>query len=185
MADLHGPGAPGPTCWSSSWVSLWAARSAMGVTERPTQIAQPGDSDITFNLIGNKFRAIEDNISKNEPDIDAKTTDWDVESDNFSETEGSTPWVGLPILTEHATTGRSLRDIVRHETSHDEIWVPFRTESYFELARWFIEAKVPTDHIGRYFRKGLGPESSSIKSAYRLLEAVDELESWMGMKSRR
>ncbi|KAG0132533.1 hypothetical protein HOY82DRAFT_606576 [Tuber indicum] len=151
--------------------------------ERPTQIAQPGDSDVTFDLIGNEFGAIEESISKNEPDSDANTTDSEVESDNFSETEGSTPWVGLPIPTEHATAGRSLRDIVRDETSECEMWLRFGTKSDFEHACWFIEVKVPKDHIGRYFRKGLGPESSSIKSVYRLLEAVDELESGMGMKS--
>ena len=37
--------------------------------------------------------------------------------------------------------------------------------------------------MDRYFKKELGPEGSSISSAYRLLEAVDELESGMGMKS--
>ncbi|KAG0138782.1 hypothetical protein HOY82DRAFT_595293 [Tuber indicum] len=136
-------------------------------------------------LSNNEFGAIEESISKNVPESDANTTDSDVESDNFSETEGSTPWVGIPIPTEHATAGRSLQDVVRHETSEDELWLPFRTKSNFELARWFIEAKVPKDHIGRYFRKGLGPESSSIKSAYQLLEAVDELESGMGIKRWR
>ena len=37
--------------------------------------------------------------------------------------------------------------------------------------------------MDRYFQKYLGPEGSSINSAYRLLDAVDELESGMGMKS--
>ena len=37
--------------------------------------------------------------------------------------------------------------------------------------------------MDRYFKKGLGPEGSSINCAYPLLEAVDELESGMGMKS--
>ena len=53
----------------------------------------------------------------------------------------------------------------------------------FELPRWFIEAKVTKDHMDRYFKKELGLKGSSISSAYRLLEAVDELESAMGMKS--
>ena len=39
------------------------------------------------------------------------------------------------------------------------------------------------DHIDRYFKKDLGPEGSSINPAYRLLDAVVELESGMGMKS--
>ena len=35
--------------------------------------------------------------------------------------------------------------------------------------------------MDRYFKKELGPEGSSVGSAYRLLEAVDELVSGMGM----
>ncbi|KAG0133447.1 hypothetical protein HOY82DRAFT_538187 [Tuber indicum] len=114
--------------WHKSGNACTAEKNTGPARERPTQIAQPVDSDITFNLIGNEFGAIEESLSKNEPDRDANTTDSDVESDIFSETEGSTLWVGLPIPTEHVTAG-------------------------------------------------------SIKSAYRLLEAVDELESGMGMKS--
>ena len=63
------------------------------------------------------------------------------------------------------------------------MWSPFRNKTDFELARWFIEAKVPKDHMDRYFKKDLSPEGSSINCAYRLLEAVDESESGMGMKS--
>ena len=37
--------------------------------------------------------------------------------------------------------------------------------------------------MDRYFKNELGLESSSISSAHQLLEAVDELESGMGMKS--
>ena len=37
--------------------------------------------------------------------------------------------------------------------------------------------------MDRYFKNDLSPEGSSINSAYQLLEAVDELESGMGMKS--
>ena len=37
--------------------------------------------------------------------------------------------------------------------------------------------------MDRYFKKDLSPEDCSINSAYQLLEAVDELESRMGMKS--
>jgi len=47
----------------------------------------------------------------------------------------------------------------------------------------FIEAKVPKDHIDRYFKKDLGPGECSIQSTYILLEAVDQLESGMRMKS--
>ena len=63
------------------------------------------------------------------------------------------------------------------------MWSPFWNTSDFGLARWFIEAKVPKGHMDRYFKKDFGPEGSSINSAYQLLEAVDELESGMGMKS--
>jgi len=41
------------------------------------------------------------------------------------------------------------------------------------LAQWFIGAKVPKDHIDRYFKKDLGPRDCNIHSAYRLLKAVD------------
>ncbi|KAG0632957.1 hypothetical protein HOY80DRAFT_1006392 [Tuber brumale] len=48
---------------------------------------------------------------------------------------------------------------------------------------WFIEAKVPKEHIDRYFKNGLVPENSTIKSAYCLFHTVDELESGLGMRS--
>jgi len=65
------------------------------------------------------------------------------------------------------------------------MWLLFRNKTDFELARWFIEAKVPKDHIDRYFKKDLGPGDCDIQSAYRLLEAVDQLESGVGMKSSK
>ena len=123
------------------------------------------------------------NIAEREPELDVTATNSDKESLNYSDSEESTPWIGLPIPTTHHTAGRSLRHVVRHERSEDEMWSPFRNKTDFELARWFIEAKVPKDHMDRYFKTDLGPEGSSINSAYRLFEAVDELESGMGMKS--
>jgi len=152
--------------------------------ERPAQIQLPAaDSALSSDLLGEEFNAIETDIAEDDALIDADAADSDVESVNFSDIERSTPWVGLPVPTEDPTAGRSLRDVVRHERSEDEIWLPFRNKTDFELARWFIEAKVPKDHIDRYFKKGLGPEDSNIKSAYRLFDAVDALESGMGMKS--
>jgi hypothetical protein len=65
------------------------------------------------------------------------------------------------------------------------MWLLFRNKTDFELAGRFIEAKVPKDHIDRYFKKDLGPGDCNIQSAYHLLEAVDQLESGMGMKSWR
>ena len=106
-----------------------------------------------------------------------------MESLNYSDSEESTPWIEPPILTTHPTAGRSVRHVVLHEISQEELWSLFRNKTDFELARWFIEAKVQKDHMDRYFGKDLGPEGSRINSAYRLLEAVDELESAMGMKS--
>ncbi|KAG0640986.1 hypothetical protein HOY80DRAFT_859151, partial [Tuber brumale] len=64
-----------------------------------------------------------------------------------------------------------------------ELWAPFQNKTDFELAQWFIEAKVPKEHIDRYFKNRLGPENSTIKSAYRLLNTIDELESGLGMRS--
>ena len=153
--------------------------------ERPLQTPQPAaDSSLTSsNLYSEEFDTIEMNIAENEPEFDVIATNSDVESLNHSDSEESTPWIGPSIPTAHSTAGRSLRDIVRHERSEEEMWSPFRNETDFELARWFIEAKVPNDHMDRYFKKDLGPEGSSINSAYRLLDAVDALESGMGMKS--
>ena len=62
------------------------------------------------------------------------------------------------------------------------MWLPFKNKTDFELARWFIEAQVPKNHIDKYFKQELGQEESTIKSAYRLFDAVDKLESGMGMK---
>src|SRR5437879_5317961 len=152
--------------------------------EQPAQIPLPAtDFDVTSNLLGKEFSTLEPNIAENYPDISENVTDSDVESLNLLDAEGDTPWVGLPIPTKHPTAGRPLWDVVQHERSEDEMWAPFRNKTDFELARWFIEAKVPKDHVDRYFKQGLAPEDSNIKSAYRLLEAVDELESGMGMKS--
>ena len=108
----------------------------------------------------------------------------DVESLSFSNREDcSTDQIELPAPTNHNTAGRVLRDGVKYRKAEDELWEPFQNQIDFELAQWFIEAKVPKEHIDRYFKKGLRPENSTIKSAYHLLEAVDELESGMGMKS--
>ena len=109
--------------------------------------------------------------------------DSDLESLNLSHTERSTPAVELPIPTKHPTPGRSLRDVVWHERSEDEMWLPYKNKPDFELAQWFIEAKVPKDHIDEYFKQKLGPEDSTLRSAYRLFDTVDQLESGMGMKS--
>ncbi|KAG0636316.1 hypothetical protein HOY80DRAFT_1089170, partial [Tuber brumale] len=62
-------------------------------------------------------------------------------------------------------------------------WAPFQNKTDFELAQWFIEAKVPKEHIDRYFKNGLGPENSTIKSVYCLFHTVDELESGLGLRS--
>jgi len=63
------------------------------------------------------------------------------------------------------------------------MWLQLRNKTDFELARWFIETKVSKDHIDRYFKKDLGLEDCNIQSAYCVLEAVDQLESVVGMKS--
>ena len=63
------------------------------------------------------------------------------------------------------------------------MWSPCRNKTDFVLARRFIEAKVPKDHMDRYFKKDLGPGRCGINYAYRLLDAVDKLESGMGMKT--
>jgi len=84
---------------------------------------------------------------------------------------------------KHSTAERPLQDVVQNEGSEDEMWLPFRNKTDFELAQWFIEAKVPKENIDRYFKKDLGPGDCNIQSAYRLLKAIDQLESSIVMKS--
>ena len=141
------------------------------------------DSSLISNLYSEEFDTIETNITENETEFDVNTTNLDVKSVNYSDSEGNTTPIGPPIPKIHITAGRSLRDVVRHAISEDEMWSPFQNKIDFELARWLIEAKVPKDHMDRYFKENLGPEGSSINSAYWLLDAVNELESGMGMKS--
>ena len=43
--------------------------------------------------------------------------------------------------------------------------------------------KVPKDHSDKYFKKELGPEDSTLKSAYLVFDTINQLESGMGMKS--
>ena len=149
--------------------------------EPPAQIPQP-TVDLTSDVPAEEFSTIEPYTGEIEIDSDGNLANSDMESLNLSDTEESIPFE-LPLPTKYATAGRPLRDVVQNEISEDEMWSPFRNKTDFELARWFIEAKVPKDHIDRYFKKDLGPGDSNIKSAYRLLEAVDQLESGMGMKS--
>jgi len=106
-----------------------------------------------------------------------------VESLNLLDTKESTLEVELRILTKHSTAGWLLRDIIRHEQSEDEMWLPSKKKTDFELAQWFIEAKVPKDNIDKYLKQDSGPEDSTHKSAYRLFDTLDQWESGMGMKS--
>ena len=107
-----------------------------------------------------------------------------VESLSFSDREDcSTDQIELPAPTNHNTAGRVLCHGVKYQKAKDELQKLFQNQIDFELAQWFIEAKVPKEHIDWYFKKGLRPENSTIKSAYHLLEAVDELELGMGIKS--
>ena len=154
--------------------------------ERPLQTPPPEPApgtSLTFNLYSEELDTIETNIAEPEPELDIKATNSDEESLNYSDSEESTPWIGPPIPLTHPTAGRSLRHIVRRERSQDGMWSPFRNKTDFELARWFIEGQVAKYHLDGYFKKDLDPEGSSINSAYRLFEDVDELESGMGMRS--
>jgi len=150
--------------------------------EPPAQIPQPA-VDLASNVLDEEFSIIESYTGENEIDSDGGVANSDVESLNLPDTDESIPWAALPLPMKHSTAGRPLRDVVQNERSQDEMWLPLRNKMDFELAWWFIEAKVLKDHIDRYFKKDLGPGDCNIQSAYRLLEAVDQLESGMGMKS--
>ena len=73
------------------------------------------DFDLISNLLYEDLSTIEQYIGENELDVDENEVDSDMESLHLSDTEGSTPEVGLPIPTKHATAGQSLWDIVRQE----------------------------------------------------------------------
>ncbi|KAG0644303.1 hypothetical protein HOY80DRAFT_1075254 [Tuber brumale] len=128
--------------------------------------------------------SIEIQIADYEPESDHSIADSYVESLNLFEREDRlTDFVESRAPTKHHTAGRVLRDAVQRQKAEDELWAPFQNNTDFELAQWFIEAKVPNEHIDRYFKNGLGPENSTIKSAYRLFHTVDELELGLGMRS--
>ncbi|KAG0643365.1 hypothetical protein HOY80DRAFT_1094438 [Tuber brumale] len=119
-----------------------------------------------------------------EPESDHSIADSDIESLNLFEREDRlTDFVESWAPTKYHTAGRVLCDAVQRQKAEDELWAPFQNKTDFELAQWFIEAKVLEEHIDRYFKNGLGPENSTIKSAYRLFHTVDELESGLGMRS--
>ena len=152
--------------------------------EHLLQTPQPAaDSSPASNLYREEFNTIGTNIAPTELELDVNATNWHVESLNYSDFEKSTPWIGPPILWTQLTTGRLLPHVVPHERSEDKMWSLFRNKTDFELAQWFIAAKVPKDHLDRYLKKELSPEGCKINSAYRLFEAVDELESGMGIMS--
>jgi len=151
--------------------------------EHSEQIPQPAANfDLTSNLLEKEFTGIEPYTGENELDLDENKVDPDVESLNLLDTKESTPEVELPIPTKHPTAGRSLRDVIRHEQSEDEMRLPFKNKTDFELAQWFIDAKVRKDNIDKYLKQDLGPEDSTHKSAYRLFDTPDQLESGMGIK---
>ena len=118
--------------------------------ERALQTPEPAaDASLASYLYSEEFNTIETNIAEHEPEFDLNATNSEVESLNYSDSEKSTPWIGPLIPTTHPTAGRSVRHVVRHERSEDEMWSPFRNMTDFELARWYIEAKVPKDHMDR------------------------------------
>ena len=169
----------------SGFVQPWSTpKRPVYDEECPLQTPQPAaDSDLTSNLYSEEIDTIETNIAEHEPELDVNATNSDVEGLNYSDSEESTPWIGPPIPMTHLTAGTSLQHVVQHERSEDEMWSPFQNKTDYELAWWFIEANVPKDHMDRYFKKDQGPEGSRINSAYLLLEAVDELESGIEIKS--
>jgi len=143
------------------------------------------DYDLTSNFLDQEFGTIERYTGENELDLDESEVDSDVESLNLSDAEGCTPVIELQIPTKHQTAGLSLRDVVQHQRSEDEMWLPFKNKTDYELDQWFIEVKVQKDNIDTYFKQELRPEDYTLKSAYLLFDTVDQLESGMGMKSRK
>jgi len=152
--------------------------------ETPAQIPQPL-VDIISNVLDQEFSTIESYTSTNKVNSNGEVANSDMQILNLSDTDASIRWAELPLPLKHATAGQPPRDVVRNERSEDEVWSPFRNKTDFELAGWFIEANVPKDHMYRYFKKDLGPGDCNIQSAYRLLQGIDQLESGMGMKSRK
>jgi len=142
--------------------------------ERCEQVPQPlADFDLASNLLDEEFGTIELYTGENVLNPDDSKVDSDVESLNLSDTEGSTPEIEPPIPTKHPNARQWLRDVVQHERPEDDIWLPFKNKTDFELALWFIDTKVPKDLMDKYFKQELEPEDSTIKSAYRLFDTND------------
>ena len=95
--------------------------------ERLRQTPQPvADASLASNLYSEEFDIIETNIAEHEPEFNVIATSLDMKSLNYSDSEASTPWIGVPIPTTHPTAGRSLRHVVQHEKSEDQMWSQFR-----------------------------------------------------------
>ncbi|KAG0633524.1 hypothetical protein HOY80DRAFT_1104646 [Tuber brumale] len=159
-------------------------RPPQAVQQTIGDIVQPSNPFPEANEIHELHNSIEIQIADYEPESDHSIADSDVESLNLFEREDRlTDFVESWAPTKHHTAGRVLRDTVQRQKAEDELWAPFQNKTDFELGQWFIEAKVPKEHIDRYFKNRLGPENSTIKSAYRLFHTVDELELGLGMRS--
>jgi len=160
----------------SDFVQSWGTLKRPICDEKPlAQIPQQA-IDLASNVLCEEFSTIESDTGENEVDSDGDVANSEVESLNFSDTDESIPWAGLPLPMKHSTAGRPLQDVVQNERSEDEMWLPLRNKTDFELAWWFIKGKVPKDYIDRYCKKDLGPGNCNIQSTYCLLEAVNQLE---------
>ncbi|KAG0641324.1 hypothetical protein HOY80DRAFT_883359, partial [Tuber brumale] len=159
-------------------------RPPQAVQQTIGQTVQPANPFPEANETHELHNSIEIQIADYEPESDHSIGDSDIESLNLFEREDClADFVESRAPTKHHTAGRVLRDAVQRQKAEDELWAPFHNETDFELAQWFIEAKVLKEHIDRYFKNGLGHKNSTIKSAYRLFHTVDELESALRMRS--
>ncbi|KAG0644729.1 hypothetical protein HOY80DRAFT_1097389 [Tuber brumale] len=159
-------------------------RPPQAVQETIGDRVQPPNPFPEANETHELHNSIEIQVADYESESDHSIADLDIESLNlFERGDCLADFVESRAPTKHHTAGRALRDAVQSQKAEDELWAPFQNKTDFELAQWLIEAKVPKEHIDRYFKNGLRPENSTIKSAYRRFRTIDELELGLGMRS--
>ena len=149
----------------SGIVQSWGILEWPICVEEPTAQIPQQAVDLASNVLDEEFSTIESCTGENVVDSDGDVANSDVASLNLSDTDESIPWARLPLPMKHSTAGRPLRDLVHNERSEHQMWLPFRNKIDFELAWWFIEAKVPKDPIDRYFKKDLGRGDYNRRSA--------------------
>ncbi|KAG0641328.1 hypothetical protein HOY80DRAFT_999419 [Tuber brumale] len=118
-------------------------------------------------------------IADYEPESDHSIGDSDVESLKLFEREDRlADFVESRAPTKHHTAGRVLRDAVQRQKAEDELWAPVQNKTHFELAQWFIEAKVPRSILIGILRMDWGPRTVQLNPGLRMRSWKERLVSF-------